>query len=146
MPQLKLAALDTDDLEVLSAHVQDAVLNVGALRWRAADQRFVVVLNRFVWEITRSGRHKRDERRRTALDFLHVTGARATRLRRDAPEAILSLLAITFEPGELPAGVVTLHFSGGGAMQLDVECIEATLTDLGPAWAARGRPEHDLSE
>jgi hypothetical protein len=146
MAQLKLAALDSDDLEVLSAHVQDAVLNVGALRWRAADQRFVAVLNRFVWETTATGRSRRDERRRAALDFAHVTAVRATRLRRDAPDAILSLLAITFEPGELPAGVVTLHFSGGGAMQLDVECIEATLTDLGPAWAARARPEHDLSE
>lgn len=146
MAQLKLAALDSDDLEVLSAHVQDAVLNVGALRWRAADQRFVAVVNRFVWETTASGRRKRDERRRAALDFAHVTAVRATRLRRDAPEAILSLLAVTFEPAELPAGVVTLHFSGGGAMQLDVECVEATLTDLGPAWAARGRPQHDLSE
>jgi len=146
MAQLKLAALDSDDLEVLSAHVQDAVLNVGALRWRAADQRFVAVVNRFVWETTASGRRKRDERRRAALDFAHVTAVRATRLRRDAPDAILSLLAVTFEPAELPAGVVTLHFSGGGAMQLDVECVEATLTDLGPAWAARGRPQHDLSE
>ena len=146
MPQLKLAALDTDDLEVLSAHVQDAVLNVGALRWRTADQRFVAVLNRFVWETTTSGRRKRDERRRAALDFTHVTGARASRLRRDAPDAILSLLAITFEPGELPAGVITLLFSGCGALQHLLECTEPTLSDLGPAWAARGRPEHDLSE
>ncbi|WP_018700483.1 DUF2948 family protein [Amorphus coralli] len=146
MDQLKLAAFDSDDLAVVSAHVQDAVLNVGALRWRAADNRFVVVLNRFVWEKASSGRRKRDERHRAVLDFAHVTAARAQNLRRDAPDAVLSLLAVTFDEGEAPAGRITLHFSGGGAMQLDVDCIEVTLTDLGAAWAAQGRPEHDLDD
>lgn len=146
MAQLKLAAFDSDDLAVVSAHVQDAVLHIGALRWRPADQRFVVVLNRFVWENAATGRRRRDERHRAVLDFAHVTAARAQNLRRDAPDAVLSLLAVTYDEGEAPAGVVTLHFSGGGAMQLDVECIETTLTDLGPAWAARARPEHDLDD
>ncbi|MEW5420465.1 DUF2948 family protein [Amorphus sp. 3PC139-8] len=146
MAPLKLAAFDSEDLAVLSAHVQDAVLTVGDLRWRPNDQRFVVVLNRFAWEADGKKRRQPGERRRAVLDFAHVLSAKATKLRRDAPEAVLSLLAVTFEEGEAPGGHVTLDFSGGGAIRLEVDCIEATLTDLGPVWAARARPAHELDE
>jgi hypothetical protein len=59
---------------------------------------------------------------------------------------VLSLLAIRFIPrnAEDPGGTIELVFSGGGAIRLDVECIEATLSDAGESWAARGRPEHPL--
>lgn len=146
MAHLKLAAFDSDDLAVLSAHVQDAVLTVGDLRWRPNEQRFVAVVNRFAWEADGKKRRHPGERRRAVLDFAHVRAAKATKLRRDAPEAVLSLLAVTFEESEAPAGYVTLTFSGGGAIRLEVDCIETTLTDLGPAWAAQARPAHELGE
>jgi hypothetical protein len=57
-------------------------------------------------------------------------------------DAVLELLAITFEPGEEPSGAVTLHFSGGGAIRLEVECIEAELRDLGAQWRTRLKPQH----
>ncbi|MDQ0316768.1 DUF2948 family protein [Amorphus orientalis] len=145
MTPLKLAALDSEDLSVVSAHVQDAVLMVKDLRWRPADQRFVVALNRYAWE-AKGKRRDPGQRRQAVLDFARVTAARAMKLRRDVPDAVLSLLAVTFEETEAPAGRITLHFSGGGSMELEVECIEVTLTDLGSAWAAQARPEHDLSD
>jgi Protein of unknown function (DUF2948) len=54
----------------------------------------------------------------------------------------LNLLAITFEAGEAPAGCVTLQFSGGTAIRLDVDCIEAQMKDLGPMWETSSRPGH----
>jgi Protein of unknown function (DUF2948) len=54
----------------------------------------------------------------------------------------LSLLAITFETGEAPAGAVTLQFSGGAAIRLNVDCIEAQMKDLGPMWETPSRPGH----
>jgi hypothetical protein len=56
--------------------------------------------------------------------------------------AITELLAVSFEPGEPPAGRVILQFADGGAVRLNVECIEAELRDLGPAWEAKSRPRH----
>jgi hypothetical protein len=55
---------------------------------------------------------------------------------------VLELLAMTFEPAEEPSGVLTLLFAGGGAIRLEVECIEAELRDLGAAWRTRLKPEH----
>ena len=80
-----------------------------------------------------------------ALTFDRVLSVQTSRIRRDRPEAVLELLAIAFEPGEAPAGSVTLHFAGGGAIRLSVECIEAHLADLGTAWATRLKPSHDAA-
>ncbi|HZA01678.1 MAG TPA: DUF2948 family protein, partial [Hyphomicrobiaceae bacterium] len=60
----------------------------------------------------------------------------------EAKQDVLELLAIQFEETDAPAGAVTLVFAGGGAIRLEVECIEAELRDLGAAWKARCKPEH----
>jgi hypothetical protein len=54
------------------------------------------------------------------------------------------LLAVEFAETETPAGIVTLVFSGGGAMRLEVECLEVELADLGPCWTAAKCPEHAI--
>ena len=59
---------------------------------------------------------------------------------------VLSLLAVSFEPGDPPGGRVTLTFSGDASIQLEVECIEAELKDLGLVWRTRSRPEHPGDE
>lgn len=142
--RLKLIALDEEDLAVISAHVQDAVLKVGDLSYLPAERRFVVVMNRFIWE-NADGRRRTYERRRAVLSFDRVLSVKTSGIRRDRPEAVLELLAIEFSAGEAPAGAVTLIFAGGGAVRLDVECIETRMADLGAAWATTARPAHDLS-
>lgn len=144
MTDLKLIALDTEDLEVVSAHVQDAVLKVEDMGFAQADRRFALLINRFDW--TSTGARGKGERRRAALRFDHVTAARTAGFNPDAPDGVLELLAITFAETEAPAGTVTLDFAGGGSLALDVECLEARLHDLGAAWAAKAVPAHDLSE
>lgn len=142
---LRLVALDLDDLQILSAHCQDAVLKVGDLRWLPAERRFVLTMNRFVWEAANSGWRKREyQRRRSALHFDRVESVRSTGVDRDADDAVLELLAISFESGDLPSGDVVLSFAGGGTIRLGVECLEAQLADLGPAWATALAPRHIL--
>lgn len=140
MDMLKLAALDADDLKIIAAHAQDAVGKVGDIVWRPREHRLTLELNRFVWE--RAG-GKTHERRRAVLHFARVGAVKSTHLRPDAPDSVVSLLTIRFEPGDAPAGRVFLEFAGGGSMRLDVECIEASLTDVGGAWATESVPDHD---
>lgn len=144
MDPLKLAALDTDDLAVVSAHMQDAVIRVGDMKFLAADQRFVIVANRFDWSHA-EGVHKKHayRRRRTGLHFNRVLAARVQNIRQGNDEAVVSLLSITFEPADGPSGAITLVFSGGGQVRLEVECIEAQLSDLGAAWETASRPAHE---
>ncbi len=141
---LKLLALDEEDLAVLSAHVQDAVLKVGDLVYLPKERRFAVGMNRFIWEKA-DGRRRNYERRRTALTFDRVLSVQASHIRRDRPEAVLELLAISFEPVDAPGGLVTLYFAGGGAVRIEVECIEVRLADLGAAWATMAKPVHDIA-
>lgn len=141
---LKLLALDEEDLSIVSAHVQDAVMKVGDLSYLPKEKRFALAINRFIWEKADNGR-KTHERRRAALVFDRVTGVSSTCLRRDRPDAVLNLLAVQFEETDAPGGNVLLVFAGGAVVRLAVECIETRLADLGAAWATRARPEHDLA-
>jgi hypothetical protein len=145
MPDLKLIALDSEDLAIISAHLQDAVLKVADMAFLPREKRFAAVANRFDWvEALNSdaAREKHYARRRTALRFERVLGAQVHGIDLKNKGAVVSLLAVAFEPGEPPEGNVTLRFADGGAIRLNVECIEAELRDLGPVWEAKSRPQH----
>ncbi|RUY15980.1 DUF2948 family protein, partial [Mesorhizobium sp. M7A.F.Ca.US.005.03.2.1] len=142
MTALKLIALDDQDLSIVSAHVQDAVLKVSDLEFLPAAKRFLLTMNRFVWEAKSGLFRQHNERRQAVLHFDRVLGAKTSGIDRDKPAEVLSLLAISFIEISKPAGIVELIFSGGGAIMLDVECIEARLADIGGAWEATPRPLH----
>jgi hypothetical protein len=135
-----LAARDAEDLEVISAKLQDAVARLSDLVFMKKHRRFVGLFNRFKWEAG----EKQDVRVRSGLNFDGVLAARCRNLRQGAPDAVVELLAIRFAPmpGDAPAGTVELVFAGGGVILLDVECLEAALADDESEWAARGRPCH----
>jgi Protein of unknown function (DUF2948) len=140
--ELTLAAEDTEDLEIISARLQDAVTQVKDLVWLPKSRRFAGVFNRFKWE--ENGR-KGGLRVRSRLYFDDVHSVKSHRLKRDAPNAVMSLLAIRFTPHgtDDPAGTIELVFAGGGAIHIDVECIDVGLTDVSGDWAALARPDHD---
>jgi len=141
--RLRLQAIDEEDLAVLSAHVQDAILKVGDLSYLPKEKRFAIAMNRFGWEVDDS-EDTTHQRRRSALVFDRVAAVQCCNLRRDRPEAVLELLAVSFEPADAPTGFVTLHFAAGVMVRLEVECIEARLADLGPAWATASKPRHEV--
>lgn len=145
MDQLKLAALDEEDLQVLSAHLQDAVLTVADIRYLPKENKAVFIMNRFVWDKEADKRSKEHERRRAALAVSQVTGMKAQNIDQNAKGAVLELLAVTFKPAETPSGELHLAFAGGASVSLAVECIEAQLADLGAAWSTPNLPQHDLT-
>jgi hypothetical protein len=140
MPDLKLLALDSEDLDVISATTQDAVVRVPDMGFAKADRRFALLMNRYAWE--EGG--KKGQRRRAALHFDRVNGVQVQGIDTNAVEGVLELLAIRYEQPnpEDPAGTVELRFAGGGTVRLEVECLEARMQDLGAAWAAKLKPEH----
>lgn len=150
MTQLKLIAFDAEDLNVVSAHLQDAIVRVGDMAFLARDKRFAAILSRFDWaRVVTSGDRQHDlARLRAALRFERVLAARTTGIDLKRSDDVLVLLAISFEAKgtDDPAGTVTLTFAGKAAVQLDVECLESELKDLGAAWAAQACPVHPLDE
>jgi Protein of unknown function (DUF2948) len=150
MEELKLVALDKDDIEIVSAHVQDALVKVADILWQPGEHRFVMALNRFDWMNAADARGAknlddgaRDYRRcRTALRFERVTACKCRDIDPSDRSAMLNLLAVEFAERDSPAGIVTLTFSGGAAIRLEVECLEAELVDLGEVFAAVLCPDH----
>ncbi len=142
--RLKLAVTDEDDLAVVSAHLQDAIMLVGDIKYDPAHKNIILMLNRFDWTGTQDqGQEGVFSRCRCALQFDRVEAVKVHNIRLDAKIAVLSLLNIGFEGTDLPSGRVIFNFSGGGAIRLDVECIEARLADLGPEWQTKLKPGHD---
>lgn len=149
MSDLKLLAMDEDDLKVLSAHVQDAIVRVADMGFAKVDQRFALMLNRFAWEHetpTKNARAEKGVRKRAVLRFERVRAAKVAGFDQNAREGVLELLSVRFEPAMQPEGHILLEFAGGGTVRLDVECIEARLRDMGAAWAASAVPVHELSD
>ena len=143
MELLHLVALDQEDLAIVSAHLQDAVIRVGDLAYLPQERRFAIVGRRFDWEAS-PGEPPR--RRLTGLHFERVEAVRVRGIDRCNPDKILNLLAITFEERDAPSGTLTLIFAEGAAIQADVECIEMQMKDLGPVWGAESRPTHDVDQ
>jgi hypothetical protein len=141
MEPLKFVALDEEDLEVISAHLQDAAVKVADVLWRREEKRLVIGLSRFDW-LSAEGDRPEFRRCRAALRFERVSACKCRNLNPAGKDAVLNLLAVEFEPTDTPAGVVLLTFSGGGALRVEVECLEAALVDLGPTWAVAKRPAH----
>lgn len=146
MTELKLIALDEDDLKIISAHLQDAVTTVGDLAYLPRERRFAALINRFDWiAAERAARGEGPyQRRRAALRFEQVTAARIKNISLDDKTQVLNLLAVQFDKaGEGdPGGHVSLIFAGDAAIQLDVEFIETELKDLGAVWSTDSKPEH----
>ena len=128
--QLKLIALDADDLAVISAHVQDARVQTSDIVWRQGEKRLVVGMSRLDWEQTLAGETS-PRRLIAALRFDRVLACKSRNIDLEATPAALELLGIEFYPAEAPGGSAVLLFAQGGALRLDVECLECELTDLG---------------
>ena len=131
---LRLLAEDADDLQIISAALQDAILRPVDIVWEKDARRVTIALSRFCWECGGT-------RVMAAMQFGDVEAVKSRRLPR-GPETALELLAIDFEPVEAPGGRVILMFAGGGDLRIDVECLDAVVTDLSERWPARVAPTH----
>jgi len=138
---LKLYGRSPADMEVISAHLQDAVAQIGDMAYLADEQRFVLLANRFCWENERA-----PMRVRSALQLANVVSIRQKKLNLTRREGVVALLAVHFLPDKLPAGEMCLQFAGGGEIGLEVEACEAILEDITAPWAAKARPHHDLDK
>ena len=144
---MTLAAADAEDLEILSARLQDAVGKLQDFVWLPKQRRFAALVNRYRWE---EGPKNNGSRVRAGLHFDGVLKVESRNIKRGAPDAVVDLLAIAFTANakenpesEDPGGVIELQLAGGGAFRLTVECIDAQLSDLTGPWAAIAKPVHD---
>ena len=140
---LHIKALETDDLTAISALAQDAVFPASEMTWRTNERRFAVLLNRFRWEDSR-GATQAPERVQALLVVDGVMKVASQGVVRGDKDLILSVLSITFEPGEDGAGQVILTLAGDGAISAHVEALDVTLKDVTKPYVAVSKqtPKH----
>lgn len=135
--KLKLSALDADDLGVISAAVQDALVAVRDCAYFKDEKRFVLLLNRFQWEADPSidSAHSRTH---SALVFNEVTGVQHHNIPLGEPDRMLELLAVILEND----GSVALRFATGRAIRLEIGRLACHLGDVGEPWPTPWKPAH----
>jgi hypothetical protein len=137
---LKLRGEDEEDLAVISAILQDALVAVGEMAYFPDEGRFVLVANRFRWEPSAAG----DQRLERQLSGLRLDGVRSVQRRGVNPrdtERLLVLLAIRAE-----AGALYFDFAGGSSVRLEIDRILFHFDDLGAPWPTRWRPKHPVGD
>ena len=133
-----LIARDPDDLVVISALVQDALVHHTDMTYQSTNRRFVLVVSRYRWEAGPLVR----ERVRTGLHFNHVLKVQRQGVAVHVRGSVAELLVVRLDPDATDRVAITLEFAGGGAVRLTAECIDAEVRDLGPAWDTRHTPDH----
>lgn len=138
---LHLKALEPDDLPVISALVQDAVFPVTEMTWDRRKRRFALLINRFRWEDKPAAerRGRAFERVQSVLAIEDAMSVRTQGIDRSDKDTVLSLLSLTFAPGEDGAGRIELTLAGDGAVAVEVEALEVTLRDVTRPYAAPSR-------
>jgi len=147
---LRLRAENRDDLAVISALIQDSVGQNGETSWQPKKHRFALLLNRFRWEdkATANKQGRPFERVQTTLVIDGTLKVGGDGVDPADKEQVFSVLSLAFAPSEDSGGVLSLILSGDGAIHLDVECIDVTLTDVSRPYIARAKhePHHPIIE
>ena len=136
---LRLRALDEEDLRVISAFVQDAVVTVGEVSYLPKHRRLAALVNRFRWE----GPQRPPERVRAMLVADNVMGVRSQGVAPQDRDTVLSILTLTWEPGEDGTGRLLITLAGDGVIEVAAEALEVTLQDVTvPYLAPSGKVPH----
>lgn len=151
---LRLRAVDTIDLSVIAAHLQDAVAQVGDMAFKPKERRFAIMFNRFMWEdvqdeVGSGAKADKDAPYRRVRSVLHFDGVMKVQsqgLRLDRKEAVAEILTLAFEPKDDVAGVIVITFAGGGAIKLEVEALDGWLSDVSQPWSTKSRPDHGVAD
>jgi hypothetical protein len=139
--KLKLRAEDAEDLAVISAFLQDALLPIADMVFLPDEQRFILVVNRFMWERPALDKRGRCERTLTGIAFDGVTAVRVRGFERSERDRILQVLAVRAVPGS-----IIFEFSGDDAMRLESGQILCHVEDIGEPWPTPWRPRHALTD
>jgi hypothetical protein len=133
---LRLLAQDAEDIAIISAAMQDAVAKVGDITYEPRARLLTVAFNRYCWESGGS------ERVRSALQLGGVMKVQTRKIRRTPRDAVIEVLAVSFDAGESPGGIVTISCAGGGDLRAVVECVDAVLADVSQPWPTPRAPTH----
>ena len=141
---LKLVAKTKDDISVLSAHLQDSIVNVSDIAKLEKNKILLIQLNRFMWEDVEKGVFRKNKRIRTILKFENVLKVFSKNIDQTQKDKFLDFL--TIETNLMPDNnyEMKIVFAGDSIIRIISEVIEVTLDDQGEAWVTKNMPKHKV--
>ena len=139
---LKLIARTEEDLRVVSAHLQDAIVNVNDIANLKKNKILLLQLNRFMWEDVEKGVFRKNKRIRTVLKFENVIKVYSKNIYQDKKDKFLDFLTIETNKMTDKNYEMKILFAGGSIVKVISEVIEVTLDDQGDAWVTKNKPKH----
>ncbi len=149
--RLKLRAEDPEDLRVIAACLQDALVPLSDIHFQEAERRFILVANRFRWENcpdlpeapdTNGGDCASYERVNCGILFDNVSTVRRRGLDQRDRGRILELLTMDVEVSDDNRMAVMMVFAGGAAIRIEGVAIKCRISDIGEPWPTQFRPSH----
>jgi len=141
---LKLIARTDDDLRVISAHLQDSILEIKNTANLKKNKIFLIQLNRFMWEDVEKGVFRKNKRIRTVLKFDNVIEVNSKKIKQKNKDKFLDFLAIESHQMIDKNYEMKLIFSGDSIIRVVAEVIEVTLDDQGTPWDTKNKPKHKV--
>ena len=141
---LKLLATSDEDLRIVAAHLQDAIVSIQDIASLKKNRIFLIQLNRFMWEDIEKGVFRKNQRIRTVLKFDNVIRVLSKNINAKKNKNFLDFL--TIESSLLPdkSYEIKLIFSGNAVIKIKTEVIDVTLDDQGSPWESKTKPKHDF--
>ena len=141
---LKLICNNQDDLKVLSAYLQDSVVNIKDIVFLKKNRTFVMIVNRFMWEDVEKGIFRRNKRIRCAIKFEEVLKVKSKEINQKRKNKRLECLAIKCSEISNSNYEIKIFFAGDSIITLISEAVEVVMHDLGKAWNVKHIPEHKI--
>ena len=143
---LKLSAISSEDLRVISAHLQDSITQVKYIAHLKKNRIFLVQYNRFMWEDVEKGVFRKNKRVQSILRFENVLSAYSKNLNQKNKDRFLDFLAIESKLLSDKSYEINLHFAGDILIKINSEVIECFLEDQGEPWDTKNKPKHIFSD
>ena len=141
---LKLFAKTEEDIKIVSAHLQDSIVNVFDIAHLEKSNIFLMQLNRFMWEDVEKGVFRKNKRIRTVLKFENVLKVFSKNINLKKKDNFLDFLAIATIKMPDNNYEMKITFSGDSIIKIIAEVIEVTLDDQGEAWETKNKPKHEV--
>jgi hypothetical protein len=141
---LKLIANNSEDLKVISAHLQDSIVSTLDIANLKKNRIFLLQLNRFMWEDVEKGVFRKNKRIRTVLKFENVLSVLSRNINTKGKERFLDFLTMESNILEDKTCEINLIFSGDVVIKIKAEVIEITLDDQGSPWETKNKPKHNF--
>tara|TARA_B100002051_G_C16553312_1_gene543711 strand:- start:263 stop:706 length:444 start_codon:yes stop_codon:yes gene_type:complete len=141
---LKLIARTEEDLRVLSAHLQDAIINVSEIANLEKNKIFLLQLNRFMWEDVEKGVFRKNKRIRSIIKFENVIKVYAKNINLSKEDKFLDFLTIETRKMLDNNYEMRIVCSGDSVIKVEAEVIEVTLDDQGESWDTKNVPKHKV--